>query len=676
MTSNAGKTRSELLEDIRELRQRIAQLEAAETARDTDELREGDCLLSTIFNNTSDLQIVVGVEPNGEFRVRAVNRAYLDAANRFGLNMKRENSIGLTLEEIVLNVLGVDQQRLDDILAKYRLVVESGKPMEYTESAVVMDQPYHSRVRLSPIPDFQGICRYVLYTAHDITEQKLAEEALKKSQTELSKIQKAAGIGGWEWELASNTIVWADEVIYDILGIDHKIALNAELAEKSIHPEDVKRVWHADLEAMTHQTPLEMEYRIIRPDGTVRWVLAKGIFDVDANNAPVHYIGTIQDITERKQAELRLKRSEARFRRLAENAPVIIYRYQLVPDPKFDYVNPIVTQITGYSPEDHYANPNLGFELVHPDDRDLLRSALEDSNWRPLTLRWVHKNGAVIWTEQHNIPIYDEHGALIAIEGIASDVTARKVAEEHLEETVEIRTTALQHAQEQLLRREKLAVLGQLAGSVAHELRHPLGILANAAYFLKMSLSEATDMTREYLDIISTEVRRSDKIISDLLSFSQNRPSQSESATRVRVSDAVAGVMAEQPPPDGITPAIEEQPEGAEALVDEQHLRQILTNLVLNAYQAMPDGGTLSVITRRDGEQIRIAVADTGGGIAPEHLNKLFEPLFTTKPKGIGLGLAISKNLIEANGGAIGVESEEGQGTTFTLVLPCEEDIS
>jgi signal transduction histidine kinase len=120
----------------------------------------------------------------------------------------------------------------------------------------------------------------------------------------------------------------------------------------------------------------------------------------------------------------------------------------------------------------------------------------------------------------------------------------------------------------------------------------------------------------------------------------------------------------------------ENDAEGPAVLVDAQQIKQVLANLIVNAYQAMPDGGTLTITVTYTGAQAVIKVTDTGGGIAPEHLDKLFEPLFTTKPKGIGLGLAISKNLVEANGGAIDVESEGEQGTTFTLVLPCEADIS
>jgi PAS domain S-box-containing protein len=129
-----------------------------------------------------------------------------------------------------------------------------------------------------------------------------------------------------------------------------------------------------------------------------------------------------------------LAESEGRYRRLAENASDLIYRFRLVPDRCFEYVSPAATAMTGYTPEEHYADPDLGLKLVHPDDRSLLQATTtgEVEAGRPLALRWVRKDGTVIWTEQRNVPIYDEAGRLVALEGIARDITAQKQAEEAL----------------------------------------------------------------------------------------------------------------------------------------------------------------------------------------------------------------------------------------------------
>lgn len=161
---------------------------------------------------------------------------------------------------------------------------------------------------------------------------------------------------------------------------------------------------------------------------------------VSARNTPVPgeplMISTVWDVTDRRKAEDALRQSEERFRRLAENAPDLIYRYRVAPDPGFEYVSPAATAMTGFTPEEHYADPDLGFKLVHPDDRYLLQgvSCGEFPAAAPLLLRWVRKDGSVLWTEQRNVAVHDDDGAVVALEGIARDVTEQRLAACDLEQ--------------------------------------------------------------------------------------------------------------------------------------------------------------------------------------------------------------------------------------------------
>jgi signal transduction histidine kinase len=241
---------------------------------------------------------------------------------------------------------------------------------------------------------------------------------------------------------------------------------------------------------------------------------------------------------------------------------------------------------------------------------------------------------------------------------------------EHLEEMVNERTQELQKTQEQLIRQEKLAGLGQLAGSVAHELRSPLNVLSNAIYFLKTTLAGTDEKTREYLQMISSEIHKSERIISDLLNFSRARPPEREN---VEISALVTQVIAEQLPPEQIELSTQLASNLPSVFVDPEQVEQVLVHLISNAYQSMPEGGKLTISTKLETNDVAISVADTGCGISPENMNKLFEPLFTTKAKGIGLGLAVSKSLIESNEGTIEVESEENKGSIFTVRLPVGE---
>jgi signal transduction histidine kinase len=244
--------------------------------------------------------------------------------------------------------------------------------------------------------------------------------------------------------------------------------------------------------------------------------------------------------------------------------------------------------------------------------------------------------------------------------------------------------------QEELTRKEKLAMLGQLAGGVGHELRNPLGVISNAIYYLKTILPDTDETTREYLNIIFSEVARSNKIISDLLDLSRTRPTERE---EVEVSRLVAQVLEQQSPPENTKVVMEIPSELPLLFVDPRQIHQALVNLVTNAFQAMPEGGRVTIIAdelrldasvKNPKSKIRIRVSDTGTGISRENMEKLFEPLFTTKASGIGLGLAVSKSLVQANSGSIEVESpsaplrtgEEGRGSTFTVILPSKEAVS
>jgi signal transduction histidine kinase len=236
-----------------------------------------------------------------------------------------------------------------------------------------------------------------------------------------------------------------------------------------------------------------------------------------------------------------------------------------------------------------------------------------------------------------------------------------------LEQRVETRTRELQQAQEKLLRQEKLAILGQLAGSVGHELRNPLGVIDNAVYFLRAIQPDAAPQIHKYLGIIEKEIHIAEKIITDLLDFARV---QSAERQAVKVPDLAASVLQRYPLPEGVALHLDFPANLPLAFADPQHIEQVIGNLVLNALQAMKAGGRLTIEASASTEEIFIRVADTGEGIAPENMARLFEPLFTTRPKGIGLGLAVCKKLAEANGGRVAVESELGVGSTFTLIVP------
>ncbi len=267
---------------------------------------------------------------------------------------------------------------------------------------------------------------------------------------------------------------------------------------------------------------------------------------------------------------------------------------------------------------------------------------------------------------------HDEIGRL----GKAFNGMAARVAETHhdLEARVHARTTelektmqALRNTQEELVRRERLAMLGQLSSSVGHELRNPLGVMTNAVYYLKMIQADAPAQVGEYLGILQHQIGLAEKIVGDLLDFARLRAPQVQSvAMRQLIDEQLARL--------GPLDKLVVHRQGLDTLpaiqIDPVQIGQVLFNLFTNAQQAMENGGTLTISGRVDHGRVTIDVADTGRGVAPELLEKIFEPLFTTKARGIGLGLAVSRTLTASNGGDLTVASALGQGATFTLSFP------
>ena len=243
---------------------------------------------------------------------------------------------------------------------------------------------------------------------------------------------------------------------------------------------------------------------------------------------------------------------------------------------------------------------------------------------------------------------------------------------EQLEEEVESRTKDLEQVQEKLIRSERLAAVGELASGVGHELRNPLNVIRNCAYLLNEAVTEKGDEEAENtLKVLDKQIDIANKIVTDLLDFTRITP---PSPDRVELKALINESLSWITVPEYVTINTNFNGHVAKVRTDAEQISRVFTNIISNAIQSMNGkDGELNIDTGTEDENVWVKFRDNGCGIPEENLNKIFEPLFTTKPKGIGLGLAITKRLVEQNGGKIELASQAGQGTTFTVKLPLEK---
>ena len=407
---------------------------------------------------------------------------------------------------------------------------------------------------------------------------------------------------------------------------------------------------------------------------------ASGFDEIDRVAASLQLMA--QEIRNREQS---LISSEQRFRNLVNSIDGVVWEMDLATG-RYLFVSDRSLSLLGHPPAQWLDNPDFWSRFVHPADleylkrlgiqerRDLVRNAGHD-----LEYRFISAGGVEVWVRDL-ISLAGEHDKPSRLLGVMISIMDRKRAEAelaryraHLEELVTQRTRELQAAQNELVQKERLAILGQLTATVSHEIRNPLGTVSNALYLMRETLgSDCLRRIERPLALAERSIQRCDGIISELFDFTRQRELE---RVPVRIDPWLAGVLDEMVWPANVR-CHWHLASAATVLADPERLRQALVNVVANALQAMDEKGAgeqrLEIRTRHRANRCEIEVSDSGCGIPEQIRERIFEPLFSTKSFGVGLGVPIIRNIMTDHGGGVVYQSKMGEGTTVTLWLPLE----
>ena len=396
---------------------------------------------------------------------------------------------------------------------------------------------------------------------------------------------------------------------------------------------------------------------------------------------------TLKDITQRKKAEEALRDSEAKYLDLYENAPDMYVSVDAATGT-MSQCNQTLAEKTGYTKDEILGRPVL--EIYHPDSLEGAKGAFQEfirtGQVRNAELQLQRKDGGVIDVMLNVSAVRDEQGNILHSRSSWRDVTALKQAQGALR----AKTEEVELMSQQLWQSSKLATMGELAASIAHELNNPLATvsLLNESLLMKLGADDAGTPSPEAksLATMEQEIERMAALVSSLLEFSRRGKRQISTMDVCEEIERSLELIHYHLRKRSITVEKDFATDLPMVHADRQQLRQVFINLATNAADAMPEGGTLTIRVRREGDQrpetrdqrpasrILIEFADTGAGIPAEDIPRLFEPFFTTKPEGqgTGLGLPICKRIIDEHHGELTIESEVDKGTTVRMELPVQ----
>lgn len=545
------------------------------------------------------------------------------------------------------------------------------------------------RVRAVCLRDGAGQPARMAGSVTDIDARKRAEEALRQSEQRFALAVAGSNDGILDWDIVHDSMYLSERAL-QIIGIDALAAARpraewAALANPLICPDDVERVravidgLHSD-DRQVH----DGEFRVRQADGQYGWVRLRGMHVCDASGRPIRWAGSISDINASKQAQEALRRSEERFHLAVAGSNEGIWDWDLKTDQLFLSARAQELLWLEASEPQRLRRYWIARTHYHPDDVARVRAAISahlrgQTGHFMVEYRLRHHPGEWHWYRQRGIAVRDAQGRPTRMAGSMEDISDRKNAEADRD-----------RLEGQLLQAKKLEAIGTLAGGIAHDFNN---ILAAILGYGELAQQEAADNSplRRHIDAAISAAMRAKSLVERILAFSRSgmgdRAAIQAQSIVAEALDATAASL-----PSGIRLERRLDAPDATVLGDPTQVHQVVMNLCANAIQAMRSSGTLAVTLDEidqgapmcatcnlpPGRYLRLAVQDTGAGIAPAILEQIFDPFFTTRAIGVGTGLGLSlvHGIVTDLGGGIEVDSQVGDGSTFTVYLPLHDGVA
>jgi PAS domain S-box-containing protein len=581
-------------------------------------------------------------------------------------------------EQVIVEDIATDPlwEAYRDLALPHSLRACWSTPIFSSEKKVIATFAMYYREPRRPTARDLEIIEQITHLAGVAIERKLTQEALLRSEAYLSETQKLTHTGSWVWDVRTRQTTYLSDEWYRIYGLDPGKSMRTwEERLQQIHPED-RGKWEAAINrAIVEKSGYDFQYRLLLPDGKIKYIHVLGHPVVNASGEVAQFMGSITDITEPKRAEQALLRSEAYLAEAQRLTHTGSWAWNVRSGELF--WSQEVFRIYEIEPETKAtwsrASWSRFLERIHPEDRARVEQQAKmestEKHWAvsEIDFRVVVSDGTTKHVHAISYRVADDSGDTAEVMGTIMDVTERRRAETERER--------LRQLEANLAHISRVSMMGELAASLAHEIKQPMSAaLMNARTCMRWLKRETPDIAEacEAASRIVKDNARAAEIIDRVRALYKQEVAKRELLDVNEIIREMMVLLEDKVNRTSMSVRSELDPALPQITGDRVQLQQVLVNLMLNGIEAMKDAtGELAITSKATADdQVLVSVSDSGVGIAPEQSNDIFEAFFTTKPQGTGMGLSISRRIIESHGGRIWAMANSGRGTTFQFTLP------